>query len=87
MTNNEFALAMQFKDDDASVGLAIAYGLVCDDGSQVFTKLDGEDAKEFGCRVLAEADLPGDTQTELLQAILKLSRGITPKQADKLEKN
>ena len=76
-----------FKDDEYSLGFAIGVALVSESGSPVFHQTDSESAREFGERVLSELDLPDDTRSQLVNAILKLSNGPTADQLAALKKN
>jgi hypothetical protein len=46
-----------------------------------------ETAKDFGARVLTDAQMPDDTRTQLVQVIFKLTTGPTPEQLKAIEKN
>lgn len=85
LLDSELKTAMEFKDDDESVGFAIGCSLLNEDRTPVFSQLTNETPKQFGARVLAEADLPSDTKAELRDKIVKLSNG--PPSEDDLKKN
>jgi len=63
-----------FFNEEASFGYAIGCGLLNDDKSQAFSRLPDESPKSFGERVLAEMDLPIDTRSDLVMAIVKLGQ-------------
>lgn len=76
-----------FRDDEASIGYAIGIALVSEHGAPVIEMRDGETAQDFGSRVLTELQLPDDTRSQLIAAILKLSNGPTAEQLAALKKN
>jgi len=87
MTETEWHAAMNFREDDASLGYAIGKGWVLDTGEPIYSQQTDETSQSFGERVLTEADLPTDTRTELAQAIVKLSQAVKPKTMDAMVKN
>jgi hypothetical protein len=62
-----------FNHDVESFGYLIGVCWLNEDGSTVFTHDPQESPKEFGARVLKEADLPEDTRSRMITAILKLA--------------
>lgn len=87
VTDSEKRTVMPFRDEEESFGYLIGKCLLNDDGSAVCEQQSDEDAKAFGARVLAELDLPTDTQAQLATTILKLAAGPTPEQLKAIEKN
>lgn len=77
----------EFKNDEASLGFAIGIALMADNGEPEFTQSKEETAIEFGNRVLDTLQLPDDTRSQLVNAILKLSNGPTAEQLAALKKN
>lgn len=87
LTDAERKAALAIKDCEESFGCTIGYGLVNEDRSPVWTIQPDETAKDFGARVLTEAQMPDDTRTQLVQVIFKLTTGPTPEQLKAIEKN
>jgi hypothetical protein len=87
LTKAEREIAEPFKDDESSIGYGIGVGLVDEFGKPVFTIQNDESAQQFGGRVLDELQLPDDTRSQLITAILKLSNGPTADQLAALKKN
>lgn len=87
LLRDELQAAMQFPDDECSMGLTIAFGLVNADGTAIFSRQEHESMQDYGNRVLSTMNLPGDIEVELVQVILKLSKGFKPSQLEQLEKN
>jgi hypothetical protein len=85
LRDSEIDTVTEFQNDDESIGFAIGYGVLNDDGTPAFSPLDGESPKEFGGRVLDEIDMPSDTKAEISEKIMKLSKG--PLKPDDLKKN
>lgn len=85
LLDSEIDTVSEFQNDDESIGFAIGYGVLNDDGTMAFTPHDGESPKQFGGRVLAELDMPSDTKAEISEKIMKLSKG--PLKPEDLKKN
>ena len=85
LRQSEMRDAKSIKDDEESFGLVIGFGLLNEDGSQLFARSEGESAADFGRRVLTEADLPTDNRLRLVQEILKLTNN--PPNAERALKN
>tara|TARA_R110000822_G_scaffold66972_3_gene163418 strand:+ start:419 stop:763 length:345 start_codon:yes stop_codon:yes gene_type:complete len=86
LTKAERGLCEPFRDDEASIGYAIGVALVSEYGAPVFTATADESPLAFGNRVLDELQLPDDTRSQLVTAILKLSNGPTADQLASLKK-
>jgi hypothetical protein len=87
LTDAERKAAMAIKYSEESFVYVIGFGLVNDDRSPVWIMQPEETAKDFGARVLADAQMPDDTRTQLVQVIFKLTTGPTPEQLKAIEKN
>jgi|TARA_R110002110_G_scaffold394788_1_gene609048 hypothetical protein len=74
-------------NEEESYGYVMGCGLVNQDGSCLFPRDEGEDAKAFAQRVEDAADLPDDTRAQICTAIVKLSEGPTIDQLKALKKN
>ena len=80
--------AMKFSNDDVSLNFALGCGLLGDDGTPEFERLENETVQEFGDRVgELLADVPVDTRAQLASTIVKLTAGPTAEQLKAIAKN
>jgi hypothetical protein len=74
-------------NEEESYGFVMGCGLINEDGSVMFAREEGEEAKAFAIRVEDAAELPDDTRAQICTAIVKLSEGPTIEQLKALKKN
>lgn len=85
MTQDESKRAMEFANEEESFGLLIGFGLLNESGDPIFTVDSGEADVDFGRRVLDATDFPTDTRAELAEKILRLTKGPTKEQLEKVK--
>ena len=85
LRQSEIEELIPFRAEDESLGYALGCGMLQDDRSQVFTRNESETAKDFGARVLKQADLSSVMKARLTEVCIKLVVGTI--NHDDLKKN